>query len=106
MWLTKRLRKSAGMRLWSGAVSGGEQLQVQGESQYRSPETLFPYGFSSLASGGQRAVMLNGLCAGVSTLPDTDLAEGEVRLFSGGGAEIILKQNGEVVINGQVFPAK
>ena len=32
-----------------------------------------------------------------------DLAQGEVRLYSAGGAEILLKNTGEVVINGQTF---
>lgn len=31
---------------------------------------------------------------------------GEVRLFSAGGAEIVLKLDGTVVINGQVFEKK
>ena len=106
MWLTKQLRKNTGARVWSAQVEGGEQLQVQGESEYRSPETMFPYGFNSLAAGGQRAVMLDGMYVGISALPDNTLQEGEVRLFSSGGAEILLKRNGQVVINGQVFEPK
>ena len=34
------------------------------------------------------------------------LLPGEVRLFSAGGAEIVLKLDGTVVINGQVFEKK
>ncbi|MCI9552842.1 MAG: hypothetical protein HFE94_04825, partial [Acutalibacter sp.] len=34
------------------------------------------------------------------------LEEGEVRLYSAGGAEILLKNNGQVVVNGQVFAPK
>jgi hypothetical protein len=37
---------------------------------------------------------------------DRGLAAGELILFSSGGAEIYLKNSGEVVINGQVFAAK
>ena len=106
MWITRRLNKKTGAKIWDGEVTVGEQMQVVGESEYRSPESLFPYGFSSLAGGGSRAVMVDGLYAGVSALPDSDLKEGEVRLFSGGGAEILLKNTGEVVINGQVFAPK
>lgn len=80
-------------------------MDVMGEREYRSPEVLFPYGFSSAAAGGEKAVMLDGFCAGVSALPDSSLEEGEVRLYSGGGAEILLKSSGEVVINGHSFPA-
>ncbi len=106
MWLTKQLNRAKTAALMDGEVMGGEKLEVRGESEYRSPEGLFPYGFSSLAAGGQRAVMLNGRYAGVSGVPNAALKEGEVLLYSMGGAEIWLKNNGEIVINGQVFPAK
>ena len=35
--------------------------------------------------------------------PDPELAAGEVRLYSAGGAEILLKNNGQVQINGHTF---
>lgn len=103
MWLTKRLRPSIGLEMTGGQVQSGG-LAVQGEREYRQPEQLFPYGFSSLTAEGEKAVLLDGICAGVSSLPDSSLEEGEVRLYSAGGAEILLKSTGDVVINGQVFP--
>ena len=103
MWLTQQLYKTDGVKLTSGQVQSGQEFSVQGESEYRSPELLFPYGFSSMAETGGKAVMLDGFCAGVSAVPDLSLKEGEVRLYSAGGAEILLKNNGDVVINGQVF---
>lgn len=107
MWLTKQLFQESGVKLRNGETAvGGGGFSVQSESEYRSPEMLFPYGFSSAASGGKQAVMLNGYCAGVPALPDASLGEGEVRLYSGGGAEILLRRSGEVVINGQVFAPK
>ena len=48
--------------------------------------------------------MVDGLCAGVLSGSDSRLQAGEVQLYSAGGAEILLKNNGDVVINGQVFP--
>ena len=105
MWLTHRGQAAQGARLRRGVVSGaGGQLLISGEQDYRAPELLFPYGFSSAAREGERAVMLDGVCAGVSAAPDTALQQGEVRLYSAGGAQILLKNNGEVVINGQTFP--
>ena len=66
MWLTKHGDTTSGAKLRRGQVSGaGQGMTIQGESEYRSPELLFP-----------------------------------------GGAEILLKNTGEVVINGQSFPAK
>lgn len=105
MWLTQQGKSASGTKLRRGEVYGaGQQLWVQGENEFRSPEMLFPYGFASAAQEGDRAVMLDGVCAGISAAPDNQLAQGEVRLYSAGGAEILLKNNGEVVINGQVFP--
>ena len=105
MWLTKQgiTRQKSGLQ--KGRVTGaGAQLQVVGASQYVSPELLFPYGFSSAPSEGDRAVMLEGVCAGIAAVPDGTLSQGEVRLYSAGGAEILLKNTGEVVVNGQSFP--
>lgn len=107
MWLTRRLSKEESTKVRKGAVSGaGGDFSVQGESEYRFPQMLFPYGFSSAAPEGKQAVMLDGYCAGVAAAPDMELREGEVRLYSQGGAEILLKHTGEVVINGQVFSPK
>ncbi len=106
MWLTQRLGGVQGAKVSSGQVAGGRQFAVRGENEYQCPETLFPYGFSSLAAQGGKAVLVDGFCAGVSSMPDGSLEEGEVRLYSAGGAEILLKRSGEVVINGQVFQPK
>ena len=107
MWLTKQGKQASGTRLHRGQVTSEEQgMKVQGDREYRSPELLFPYGYVSAAQEGQRALMLDGVCAGVASAPDNQLAQGEVRLYSSGGAEILLKNTGEVVINGQSFPPK
>ena len=107
MWLTRQGSRSSGARLRRGQVSGtGEQLRIQGESEYHSPELLFPYGYTAAVAEGGRALMLDGVCAGMAAAPDGDLSQGEVRIYSAGGAEILLKNTGEVVINGQSFPPK
>ena len=99
MWLTKQGRQSVGTKLHRGKVSDeGNGMKVQGDSEYTSPELLFPYGYVSAAE--------DGVCAGIAAVPDSQLSQGEVRLYSSGGAEILLKNSGEVVINGQSFPAK
>lgn len=103
MWLTKKLLGTGGLRLSSGTVAGGSSFAVRGENETQQPETLFPYGFSSMAPRGQKAVLLEGYCAGLSALPDGSLQEGEVRLSSAGGAEILLLASGDVVINGRTF---
>ena len=47
MWLTKHGDTTSGAKLRRGQVSGaGQGMTIQGESEYRSPELLFPYGLS------------------------------------------------------------
>lgn len=106
MWLTRKLNMGNGVRLRSGLVEDGESFAVQGESRYAQPEQLLPYGFSSMAEGGRQAVLLEGYCAGMASAPDGSLEAGEVRLYSAGGAEIRLRNDGCVEINGQVFAPK
>lgn len=103
MWLTRQLQQSGGLRMRSGLVGSGQDFSVQGEKEFRSPEQVAPYGISSRAIGGREAVMLGSYCAGVVAGSDSTLSAGEVRLYSSGGAEILLKNNGDVVINGQTF---
>ncbi len=50
--------------------------------------------------------MLGGYCAGLASAAEGALEQGEVRLYSAGGAEIRLRNDGCVVINGQVFQPK
>lgn len=103
MWLTRQLQGAEGLKMRNGLVESEDSFTVQGEKKFRSPEQVAPYGLSSRAVSGKEAVMLDGYCAGVVSGADSKLSAGEVRLYSSGGAEILLKNNGDVVINGQVF---
>lgn len=104
MWLTGRLSERKGVRLHSGRVEDG--FAVQGESLFEQPEQLLPYGLESVAEAGRQAVMLDGYCAGVAGAPGAGLQAGETRLYSAGGAEICLLNDGTVTINGQIFEPK
>ena len=72
-------------------------------------QTLTDYaGVRWRAPDGTRAVLLKTedgvVCTGVP-FDGTTLQPGELLLCAEGGAQIYLKANGEVVINGQTFPA-
>ena len=103
MWLTRQFEKRSGVQVTSGEVSDGKNLTVTGESVHVAPELLLPYGFSSAPPSGHQAVLVGGMCAGVTAVRDSRLEEGEVCLYSAGGAEILLKNDGTVIINGKVF---
>ncbi len=87
-------------------MEAGGDFAIQADSRYDRPQQILPYGLSSRAEEGRQAVMLGGYCAGLASGQETELQEGEVRLYSAGGAEILLLNSGRVVINGQVFEPK
>lgn len=103
MWLTRQFEKKTGAKVTSGEVSDAKTLTVTGESVHVAPQLLLPYGFASTPPSGHQAVLVDGMCAGVAAVQDSRLKEGEVCLYSAGGAEILLKNDGTVVINGKVF---
>lgn len=107
MWLTKKLSKSqTSVKLADGMVtSASNNTTVQAESEYRNVSVCAPFGISSLPPEDTKAVMINGLCIGV-VVNSQGINHGELRLNSAGGAEILLKNNGEVWINGQCFKPK
>lgn len=84
---------------------GRRGISVCTELERRAPTVTVPYGMAVSVPQGTEAVMTGGVCLGVVNDAGT-LLPGEVRLFSAGGAEIVLKLDGTVVINGQVFEKK
>ncbi len=108
MWLSKQIssepRKSVSA---SGKVTGarGEKVIVQGLDEYRGLPLIAPWGIEYFPPNGAKILALtgDGACLG-TILEGSALEPGELRLFSLGGAEILLKNTGEVLINGQSFP--
>lgn len=88
-------------------ITGNEVMQ--GVNTYRGVPLAAPWGVAYLPPNSARAVVVStdsGLAC-IGTLEENrQLKSGELILFSSGGAEIYLKNSGEVIINGQVFAAK
>jgi phage gp45-like len=63
-----------------------------------------PYGIATVPPKGERVVVLptgnTAVCLGTPQ-KNNNLEEGELMLFSSGGASIVLKNNGKVFINGK-----
>ena len=112
MWMAKKLARGAGdgSGARSGYVTANQgMLVVQGEIESRGLRIAAPWGIHSLPPQGVPALVFPslGICAGILAQdPETGISPGEVLIRSSGGAEILLKNSGEVVINGQVFAAK
>lgn len=101
MWLTKKETAEKAESVKTGVVTtGGGEISVCTELERRAPTVTVPYGMAVSVPQGTEAVMTGGVCLGVVNDAGT-LLPGEVRLFSAGGAQIVLKLDGTVVINGR-----
>jgi hypothetical protein len=89
--------------LSTGSVNG---TTVAASGEHKELALCFPYGVVSVPPAGESAVVLplaDGE-VGLGVLSKgVGLEEGEVMLYSKGGASIVLKNDGRVLINGRVF---
>ena len=81
-------------------------VTVATEAGRQTLSLVCPYGISSVPPNGSEAFYLDcpptGACIGVAVLPGAPEA-GEILLKSAGGAFILLKNNGEIILNGLVI---
>ncbi len=110
MWLTGYITKNSmsNKNAVKGNVSSSKNNRVSVESscEHKQIKNCTPYGIVSVPPVGENAVVLpledGELNLGVIA-KSHNLSEGEVMLFSKGGASIVLKNNGKVLINGKEF---
>lgn len=110
MWISQKMGtlEQSGSQTQLGEVTnhaGG--ITVQAVGAYHDMSIVSPWGITYLPPKGTKVLVQEvedtAVCAG-AILPTTGLEAGELMLRSAGGACIHLKNNGDVVINGQVFP--
>ena len=106
LWLTSRMLRRSPPRegeLAAAGFAGEKGLTAFGERPYEALPIYAVPGVSALPKEGEPVLILplgeGEICRGVRS--DTEgLLPGELRLCSCGGAEILLKQNGEILLNG------
>lgn len=85
------------------AVQGS--VSVSGSREYNDIPPVAPAGIAYVPPVGSRAVVVSGdngaVCLGVVAQPPEPLQAGELMLYSAGGAAIVLKNDGRVLINGR-----
>ena len=85
-----------------GELSAGGAVSSSGE--HKGVEMCFPYGLVSIPPAGERAVVLplDDGEVGLGVLKKAvGLEAGELMLYSKGGATLVLKNDGRVLINGR-----
>lgn len=85
--------------------AAAQKVSVSSTADYRSLPVLAPYGIAYVPVLGQSSLVLptasGEVCLGVLSGPQAELSEGELMLYSSGGASIVLKNDGRVLINGK-----
>lgn len=112
MWLSRTFSKNTHTdAAETGIISigGNSVLKTVSTMQNEAVQNYAPYGYSAFAPDGEEILLINGSGGAASCgtkMKDEGLMEGEVSLKSGGGAEIRLKNNGDVEINGIIITKK
>ncbi len=109
MWIARQMAARTGGQDSTAAghvTSVQDGVTVQADGEYRDLPLYAPPGIAALPALGDAALVMEagGEKRLVGVRADvTGLEAGEVRLRSAGGAEIVLKNNGQVIINGRAF---
>ena len=109
MWINEYV---AGRSCGSEPATAGEirasqngNVSVSATRDYNALPMIAPAGIAYVPVPGSSTMVMQGsggaVCMGVVADPPEDLAPGELMLYSAGGARIVLKNNGRVLINGR-----
>ena len=107
MWITNYIAKERSSNPVSGEITYGsaEKADVFASGEYNNMRVISPYGIIYIPPVGTTGVVLptegENMLLGVCNEEKADLSPGELMLFSSGGASIVLKNNGTVLINGK-----
>ena len=108
MWLTAFLNKKKTPSVASrGSITATrkQSLQIDASTQHHDVSVVAPYGIAYVPPVGEGAVVVpfegGEACVGVVSKVSHKLKRGELMLYSAGGASILLKNDGSVLINGE-----
>ncbi|MCI6254282.1 MAG: hypothetical protein MR621_05765 [Eubacterium coprostanoligenes] len=85
------------------------QLEAGATVTRRNIDSYAPYGYKSVPPVDEDVIMLESNDGAVvlgALSKDEDIESGEVKISSLGGAYIILKNNGDIVLNGLVIDSR
>lgn len=109
MWLSKMIsRGNDTHKAEKGIVtiSGKSELEIGASASTREVKNYAPYGYNAVPPVGQEVILLpssDGQVVLGAKSSGQALDSGEVKISSQGGASIVLKNDGTVVINSMVI---
>jgi len=105
MWLSEKLAETAASQTAQPGkvtLSQGNTFEAEAAVRSRNVRQCAPYGYCVNTPAGASVMLLPSsdgqLALGINRAPG-DLEAGEIRIVSRGGASIVLKNDGSVVIN-------
>ncbi len=109
MWISQQMIAAQAKKPAADVARVTGPGSAQGENEYRATPFAGPWGIAYQPPNAAQTVIVStsagDTCIG-ALAEDRGIRPGELMLFSSGGAEIYLKNNGEIEINGQIFKAK
>ena len=111
MWMSKRIVATSEKEVEEkGKVTlSDNQLEAGATVTRRNIDSYAPYGYKSVPPVDEDVIMLESNDGAVvlgALSKDEDIESGEVKISSLGGAYIILKNNGDIVLNGLVIDSR
>lgn len=111
MWMSKRIVATLEKEVAEkGKVTlSDNQLEAGATVTRRNIDSYAPYGYKSVPPVDEDVIMLESNDGAVvlgALSKDEDIESGEVKISSLGGAYIILKNNGDIVLNGLVIDSR
>lgn len=111
MWMSKRIVATSEKEVAEkGKVTlSDNQLEAGATVTRRNIDSYAPYGYKSVPPVDEDVIMLESNDGAVvlgALSKDEDIESGEVKISSFGGAYIILKNNGDIVLNGLVIDSR
>lgn len=112
MWIPKKILQDGGRSAAVASVvrSDSNGVSVSGDISAESIKKLVPYGIDYVPPVGSKGVVVpvgeDEFFCGAAQSSGIRLEEGELALYSSGGASIVLKNDGTVLINGKVYDSE
>ena len=104
-YMTGRSFSAAGASAGEIRSANNGSVSVSATRDYGTLPLIAPAGIAYVPVAGTPTVVMEGaggaVCLGVTVTPREELQPGELMLYSAGGASIVLKNSGKVLINGR-----
>lgn len=107
MWLSKKFKTASVTPAEVATVAtGGAEIEATSTKSQRAVSAFSPYGYSYSAPSGNSVLLVDsgaGVVSAGTKMENMGLENGEVQITSLGGASILFKNDGTVVINNCLF---